>query len=513
MSITPFPVTGRRPLVAAAIAVALVLAGAPLAPASAAPLPSTASSTNALPGVPEGSVVRNYIVNAGRQNGGQTKRVERAVVAAGGVIIASYKKIGVVVAQTYNPRFAVEVFSNRAVLSVGETRTAPVGSADPTWMWGDPVPTVAPSQKTDAPASGTGVQEVGTGGSTSAAGAPATPTTVIPDPDESLQWNLAAIGASVAHETTDGSSGVLVAVLDSGIEADHPDLEANVDPLTSANCLSGRPDRTPGSWEPTEGSHGTHVAGTIAAARNGVGIVGVAPSVKLASVKVVNDHALVYPEAAICGYMFAAAIRADIANSSFYIDPWQFWCDGDPDQAAVKTAVERAVEYSQRRGMVNVAAAGNSGIDLSNKTEDAGSPNDSESFVRDVSQGCEELPGEVDGVVTVAATAADGSKPAFSNYGLGSIDVAAPGTGILSTVNEYSWGWFSGTSMASPHVAGVLALLKSTHRDLSGQELVDLLYSEATDVPCPADALDCVGAPEVNGYFGEGLANAVSAVD
>ena len=108
-------------------------------------------------------------------------------------------------------------------------------------------------------------------------------------------------------QVTDGSRNVVVGVLDSGIEAAHPDLAANIDAADSVSCIgAGRPDTSPASWlddKAPGGYHGTHVAGTIAAARNGVGIVGVAPNVRLASVKVVNADGFIYPEYAVCGFV------------------------------------------------------------------------------------------------------------------------------------------------------------------------------------------------------------------
>ena len=115
------------------------------------------------------------------------------------------------------------------------------------------------------------------------------------------------IKADQAQQVTDGSRNVVVGVLDSGIEADHPDLAANIDAADSVSCIdAGRPTprRPRGSTTRTPASdHGTHVAGTIAAARNGVGIVGVAPNVRLASVKVVNADGFIYPEYAVCGFV------------------------------------------------------------------------------------------------------------------------------------------------------------------------------------------------------------------
>ena len=291
-----------------------------------------------------------------------------------------------------------------------------------------------------------------------------------------------------------------------------PVAAANIDARRSAGCLSGTADSGVEAWQPTNSLHGTHVAGTIAAARNGVGIVGVAPAVRLSSVKVVSDDGFIYPEAAICGFMFATASGADITNNSYYIDPWEFWCDSDPDQLAVKTAVNRAVQYSQQKGVLNVAAAGNSGTDLANKVEDRASPNDTVPVVRALDAGCTDIPAELDGVVTVSSTDIDGAKSSFSNYGQGVIDIAAPGRGILSTVLDGGYASLSGTSMASPHVAGVAALLTSTHHRASGQQLADLLYAQATDVPCPAGVAACVGDPADNGYFGAGLVDALEAV-
>ena len=101
--------------------------------------------------------------------------------------------------------------------------------------------------------------------------------------------------------------------------------------------------------------HGTHVAGTVAAARNGTGIVGVAPAARIASVKVVNDHGLIYPEYAVCGFMWAGLRRMDVTNSSYYIDPLMYWCSDWRDQRAAKRAVSRAVAWSTRRGVTHVA--------------------------------------------------------------------------------------------------------------------------------------------------------------
>jgi subtilisin family serine protease len=476
--------------VAAIVGVGVLVPGA----ANAAP-----PASNPAPVAIVHGAVMNYAVNVSKSNRGQTKKVERAIQAAGGSVIESYAEIGVVIAQSDNTAFATTLRAEKGIDSVGATRTAPVAATDPTYGVSDPLGTGKPGKAARSAHSGKdeGVE---------AAVSPAA------DPAEGSQWDMKAIGADLAHAVTDGSRDVLVAVLDSGIEATHPDLAANVDASTSASCLSGVADSSYASWQPTTSLHGTHVAGTIAAARNGVGIVGVAPNVRISSVKVVSDDGYIYPESAICGFMHATATGADVTNNSYYIDPWQFWCDNDADQSAVKTAVDRAVQYSQSRGVLNVAAAGNSNIDLANKTVDSSSPNDTVPVVRAIDAGCEDIPAELDGVVTVSSTTSTGARSSFSNYGLGVIDIAAPGSAILSTVLGGGYGTLSGTSMASPHVAGVAALAKSTHPDVSGLALADLLYAQANDVPCPAGAVQCTGTPADNGFFGEGLVDALEAV-
>lgn len=283
------------------------------------------------------------------------------------------------------------------------------------------------------------------------------------------------------------------------------------------NCTNaGRPDTSATGWNPTTSSHGTHVAGIIGAARNGVGIVGVAPNVRMASVKVVNDAGSIYPEYAICGFMWAGMQGMDVTNNSYYIDPVQFWCDDQPDQLAVRVAVERAVNWSTDQGVVHVAAAGNASYDLANKTTDDVSPNDVAGIERQINNQCKDMPTELDGVVTVSSIDQAGQLSSFSNRGLNVIDVAAPGSRILSTLPNNRYGLLSGTSMASPHVAGVLALMKSEHPGMKPKKLISELRKQADGHVCaPASApvgAACIGSPGNNSYYGQGIANALRAV-
>ncbi len=328
--------------------------------------------------------------------------------------------------------------------------------------------------------------------------------------------------ADKAHAITDGSRQVLVGVLDSGIDPDHPDLVANIDVADSVSCIDGgRPDQATGGWYPTTSDHGTHVAGTVAAARNGTGIVGVAPNVRLASVKVVNDDGFIYPEYAVCGFVWAGLKHMDVTNNSYYVDPFRYYCGDQPDQAAAMESVRRAVAWSTGEGVVHSAAAGNESDDLANKTTDRTSPDDSTPITRTVNSTCHDIPAELDGVVTVSsmqrfpAGTLNSRLSSFSNRGLGVIDVSAPGSAILSTVvANNGYGLKNGTSMASPHVAGVLALMKSVHPGWTPAQMIDRLRAQADDKPClPATAgAACTGTDADNSYFGEGVVDALDAV-
>ncbi|WP_326845050.1 S8 family peptidase [Microbacterium gorillae] len=490
-------------LVAATALTALCTFGAGTA-ANAAPAAAPATTPTATS--VEGEL-NSYVVNANKANPGQVRKVENAVVAAGGVVVQTWPEIGVIVAHSTSATFRQDVVKagKNSIESVGATRTTPVTEGTPAGVqapWGPG----ASSWKGQVKPSNGDID------------APTTPATTT-DPREKDQWDMTMIGADKAHAVTDGSRNLLVGVLDSGIDPDHPDLQANISIADSVNCGdAGRPDSSATGWYPTTSDHGTHVAGTIAAARNGVGITGVAPNVRLASVKVVNDGGFIYPEYAVCGFMWAAERGMDITNNSYYVDPWMFLCDDDADQAASYEAVRRAVAWSQSRGVLNVAALGNAGLDVSQVNTDDSSPNDTDPIARTVDpKTCHKAPADVDGVVTVTSVTSTKALSYFSNRGLGEADVAAPGSSILSTiVNNNGWGTKSGTSMASPHVTGVLALMKSVHPDWSNAKLTQKLFDDATATPCSAPQANygpaCVGDTEYNSYYGHGIVNALAAV-
>ncbi|GAA2739972.1 S8 family serine peptidase [Terrabacter aerolatus] len=508
------PSLTRRGIVAVAslaLASTAAIGGVAVASTDAEPVSTPVTITS-----PDGQLM-SYVVNARIANPGQTRLVEAAVKAAGGVVVQSWPQIGVVVAHSKVSTFRADVVARggNAVDSVGATRTVPVTEGTPevagaSWGRG------ASGYKQGA--------KKPTNGDLESVESPATST----DPRESEQWDLTMIKADQAHKITDGSRNVLVGVLDSGIDPDHPDLAANIDVADSVNCTdAGRPDTSATGWYPTTSDHGTHVAGTIAAARNGVGIVGVAPNVRMAAVKVVNDDGFIYPEYAVCGFIWAGLKHMDVTNNSYYVDPFEFYCEDQPDQYAAKEAVRRAVTWSTKQGVVHAAAAGNSARDLADKSsfKDTTSPDDqpaSGQVSRTLNSGCEDIPTELDGVVTVSsmqrfpAGTMDSRLSSFSNRGLGKIDVAAPGSSILSTVvANNGYGLKSGTSMASPHVAGVLALMKSAHPTWTPAQMIEKLRQQADDKACGTTTgagRPCVGPVEDNSFFGEGVVDALDAV-
>jgi subtilisin family serine protease len=210
--------------------------------------------------------------------------------------------------------------------------------------------------------------------------------------------------------------------------------------------------------------------------------------------------------------MWAGLRHMDVTNNSYFVDPWFYWCNDGADQQAGKEAVARAVQWSEDQGVISAAAAGNENYDLAHKTTDSGSPDDSTPVTRPINNGCQDIPAELPGVVTVASTTQARAKSSFSSYGQGVIDVAAPGSSILSTVVGGRYGLLSGTSMASPHAAGVLALIKSRHPSADPATLLALLRAEADDVACPIGDARCTGTTDDNAFFGEGIVDAQRAV-
>lgn len=407
------------------------------------------------------------------------------VRAAGGRVVQEYPQIGAVLAYATGA-FAGRLRGRLGIAAVGATRTVPV-------------PT--PPEPLSGAAEFTGDSESGTEIDRGAAAVP-------PARSDRPPWNLAMIGAAGASPSgtllrlpaagrTTGPPlrRVLVAVLDSGVDDTHPDLRRAVDPHSSASCADGRPDARNGAWRPdpsvTESGHGTHVAGIIGASSDGQGITGVAPGVRIAAVRLLGPLGQYYAENIVCGMLWAADHGARAINDSYFADPWKYNCPEDLDQAALIAAVGRAVAYTQRRGAVVVASAGNDGQDLDAERYDRRSPNDRTTGPpqdRRLGPECIRLPDELPGVVSVAAVDRQGQPTGYSNYGTGRITLAAPGgepesgqgEAVLSDWPGGRYAALAGTSMAAAHVTGALALLAAAHPELASDRLADQLTTAAT---------------------------------
>jgi thermitase len=275
------------------------------------------------------------------------------------------------------------------------------------------------------------------------------------DPKYGEEWNLPKIGAPTAWDRVGGASGVKVAVLDTGV-ANHPDLSGRV---TLAQDFTGSPYGSNDRY-----GHGTHVAGTIAAnANNGIGIVGVAWNASILNGKVLGDAGSGSLSSVANGIVWAADNGANVISMSLGAN---LDCPG---------VLQDAIDYAWDRGAVIVAAAGNSGM------------NDAHT------------PANCDHAIPVGAVNSDDVKASFSNYGL-SVPIAAPGDAVLSTYWDGGYVWMSGTSMATPHAAGVAALIWASSYGTGNQAVVNRLLSTADRIAGTGN------------YWVHGRINAASAV-
>ena len=426
----------------------------------------------------------NYAINLAGTNPEDLQRALALVPGAGGAALASYPEIGTFFAQSATPSFAPDLAAalrqaGIAIHSIGPTRVAPVLYYERVELPTD--------KKDDAPAPQSGAA----GGLTSmrdetASAAPAGAN------EEVFNWGAVAMHAREAEAVNVKRAPVTVAVVDSGVEDTHPDLEGRVDTSRSVKCsVNGVATQDFYGWR-DEFYHGTHVAGIIAANHNDIGIDGIAPEASIVAIEATNDNRLIYPEYVTCAFMWAASHGVDVVNNSYSMDPWVYWSPTDPEQAAGLEAATRSIKYAQGKGLAVIAAAGNEGVDIDNPTIDNGSPTDVPTPTKNRAvNGGIRVPSMLDGVAQVSAVGqAYNVKPGlslgraeFSNYG-DTIDFAAPGDQIYSTVPLlfYPSGYAvaDGTSMATPHVSGIAALIKSVHPELSGAQVIDLMKKQAT---------------------------------
>jgi len=339
------------------------------------------------------------------------------------------------------------------------------------------------------------------------------------DPLEGMQWSMQMIQAPEAHAVQAGSRLVEVGILDTGIDGTHADFVGR-DGTSNVDCAKGRDsvdhvfDGGPGVGAPgapcvDNGFHGTHVAGIVGARANGLGIVGVAPNVTLVPVKVCDTSGHCYASAVVDGITYAGDMKFEVVNMSFFVDDdetlasTEFKCMDDPKQRAFRRAVERALQYARSQGVVPVAALGNSDKDLAHPAE---------------GNQCDVVPAESSGVVGTMALGSQKQKAGYSNYGFGATDVAAPGgtstgdptRGVLSAFPGNSYAAISGTSMASPHAAGVAALIVSQFGALGSDGDVKMAPTSVESI-LQSTTID-QGLAGYDECFGNGRVNALRAV-
>ncbi len=277
---------------------------------------------------------------------------------------------------------------------------------------------------------------------------------VTTQPVQQLPWGVDRIDAELA---TVKGAGVTVCVVDTGIDQDHPDLQTNI--AGGKNFVAKGITVDPNKWDDDNG-HGTHVAGTVAAVDNSIGVVGVAPQASLLAAKVLNRQGSGYISDVIAGIEYCVMSGADVISMSL-------------GTSSDVQAMHDAVDVAYAAGVLLVAAAGN----------DYG--------------GSVSYPAAYDSVIAVSATTSTDALASFSNVGP-EVELAAPGVDVLSTWKGGSYATLSGTSMATPHVSGVAALAIEANPLLSNVEVRALLQNTADDL----------GAAGRDSYYGYGLVDA-----
>lgn len=263
------------------------------------------------------------------------------------------------------------------------------------------------------------------------------------------QWHLRQVhaGPSNSYDIEEGDSRVLVGIMDTGIDQRHIDVGGNFDADLSRNfttdipSVDGKckrePDRScndPATVD--EAGHGTWTATTVAGARNGVGVSGVAPGVTLVNLRAGQDSGYFFLQPTVDALTYAADNGIDVVNMSFFVDPWLYNCPDNPadspeqqlEQQTIIEAMDRALQYAHDREVTMVTAMGNESMDLGAPEIDEISPDfpPDAPYRREVDNSCVTLPTEGENVIAVSGTGPSGRKSWLSNYGLEQTDVAAP---------------------------------------------------------------------------------------
>jgi lantibiotic leader peptide-processing serine protease len=534
-------------------------------------------------GASAGSEAHRYVVLY--RAGSTLAEARAAVTAAGGAIVKENRRIGVATAISSRSDFVARVMRQPAL--AGATLNAPIGrtTADTRPDWLDL------EQLTRAERDSAGARQD-----------PPEPVEGA-EPLSGLQWGNEMIHATVdgSYAVQQGSPDVIVGIIDTGIDGSHPDIAPNFNAELSRNFTTDIPlvddpceDEPDASCEDPadvdENGHGTHVAGIVGAALNGLGTAGVAPGVTLVNLRAGQDSGFFFLQETLDAMTYAGDNGIDVVNMSYFTDPWLYNCEDNPadseeeqeQQETIKEATQRAIDYSVRRGVTFVAALGNEFTDLGNPTVDTISPDFPPGTERErqVDNDCITVPSESHHVISVSALGPSGRKSDFSNYGTEQTDVSAPGgwfrDGLgtpthrtpenlilapypeslaiaFEQVDETGeptdpfvvrdcqgdvcayYQYLQGTSMASPHAAGIAALIVSEYGEEDDEhggltmdrwDVREILYDTATDHACPEPRLQsyedvgrtpdwnalCEGDEDFNGFYGYGIVDALAAV-
>ncbi len=387
------------------------------------------------------STSKTYLILARGQGKGSTNFAK----SLGPAMVANLEKIGVVVAASSDPNFATWAATLAGVQAVAE---------DPEIQW-------LPAERA--------VRFI-----------EAMPQGINSEPGMSFQWNLSVIHADVTAAHGDLGAGARVAVLDSGMDLTNPDLQPNINQALAISYVPGEVVQ-PQCAAPCF-NHGTHVGGIIGAAINGWGVQGVAPGAELVPIKVLRESGTGSFSWMIQGLQYAATIHADVANMSLGA-VFDVAHAGKNNQGlgTLLAALNRAVNHATADGVLVVSAAGNAGVNLNSSIMS--------------------IPAQSGNGMAISATGpycqTDFDRFAsYSDYGQSVVNLAAPGGGVdcpldtwyLDLVLSDSVGDFyfaAGTSMATPHVSGVAALVVGKYGHIGPTAIKTILQHSADDLYKP----------------------------